>query len=201
MHILIFCTEGETDLHPQTWEIEVLSQAWLKALKRYDREAIDKIGLDLQSGDAAGRYVAKWGIDAELARADVKRGSLGSMTPFELLRASRLERLTEEEREAFGVLFRSYYWAFKGRSQLTWSPGLKAKLLVAKEEVEGEIGDLSAAKIDPEFVVFISFIVWQQITRQELEAELLILARRGKYKRVLEVIALIKEGRIVRLDE
>ena len=193
-HILMFCEDGETDLHPGTWEIEAFSKAWLKALKKEGREALDKIGLDLKSGESAGNYVAKWGMDAEMSRNDSKKGRDGSLTPFELLRLSRIEGLSDEEQSAFGFLFQSYYEAFKGRSQLTWSPGLKKKLSVdldesdLKSDLKSDLNENILQEGEVDFRVEMTLRAWRVILYKELEVDLLIAARMGEYGRVVKIL-------------
>ena len=197
MHILLFCEPpmitprgvqiGGFGLEPPKSLTRELTKAWLKALKKNGRKALEGVGLDLRGKKAgknfAASYVAKWGMDSELARGDKKRGSGCSMTPFELLAAACLEELTSEERDAFGRLFQSYYYAFKGRKQLTWSPGLKKKLLI--EEVEdSEIEEVFKIEWERDIVR----VAWRSVLHHEDEARLLNLAREGRYEECNDLI-------------
>ena len=78
-------------------------------------------GVDIRSGDFAASYVAKWGLDYEIAKAHIKKGKAKtSKTPFQFL-----DEYAQGNRIA-GALFREYAEAFKGKRQLFWSRGLKA---------------------------------------------------------------------------
>ena len=77
-------------------------------------------GVDIRSGDFAANYVAKWGLDYEIAKAHIKKGKgKKSKTPFQFL-----DEYDNGDMQA-GALFREYAEAFKGKRQLFWSRGLK----------------------------------------------------------------------------
>lgn len=93
----------------------------------------------MQGAAAAGRYITKWGAAEELTLSNKKKGKKAGRqgpkgrSPMELLALA-----------ADGAVDASQAWyeyalAFKGRRQLSWSPGLKAKLGI------GEIGDSELA--------------------------------------------------------
>ena len=73
--------------------------------------------------DQAGDYVCKWSMAHEIAKSPVKAGRDGGMSPFEMAQAWHD---TGEHR--YSMLLRDYAAAFKGSHQLTFSPGLKARL-------------------------------------------------------------------------
>jgi hypothetical protein len=93
-----------------------------------------------QSPEAVAKYLAKLqeGKDpgAELARADMKNGRHGNITPFQLL--GRIGDLTsglsDDEAEGFGTLewclsrWAEYEAATKGRRAIEWTRGLRALL-------------------------------------------------------------------------
>lgn len=87
-------------------------------------------GVDIRAGEYADRYVNKWGLQDEVTKGHIKKGRNGSMTPWDLLRAS------EGGCEQSGYLYTVFAAAFKGKRQLSWSKGLKALLLV--DEVTDE---------------------------------------------------------------
>ena len=57
------------------------------ALKSGLSEPSEKHGLHLQSGNAAGNYVSKWGLEHEMTKGHVKKGKQESRTPFDILRS------------------------------------------------------------------------------------------------------------------
>ena len=57
-----------------------------------------------------------------MTKGHIKKGRTGSMTPWDLLRASM------GGDDASGRLFKAFAKAFKGKQQLAWSKGLKSLL-------------------------------------------------------------------------
>lgn len=92
----------------------------------------DYRGLRVDDGSWAAKYASKWGLEDEMVRGHMKtsKGEKG-MTPWDLLR-DILKNGSQRSEERF----RLYAEAFKGKRQLYWSNGLKAKLGV--EEVTDE---------------------------------------------------------------
>ena len=97
-------------------------------------EPSEKHGLDLQAGNEAGAYVAKWGLEHEMTKGHIKKGKENNRTPFDILRS-----YTDSENQADSNLFKLYYFAFKGTRQLNWSKGLKK--LVSKAEEKNRSGN------------------------------------------------------------
>lgn len=92
-------------------------------------------------------------------------------TPFDLLRA----KLDDDDRQA-AALFKEFAECFKGRRQLVWSKGLKARFSVAHlndEELAAHMDD-SAALLGA-----IGLEQWRVILRLDLRADILELARHG----------------------
>lgn len=105
-------------------------------------------GVDIRGGAKAADYVAKYGLESELAKSHTKRGKNGSRSPWDILGdycdGNRLdtaerdgpkgEKIAEDAR-----LFREYYEAFKGQKQLVWSRGLRDLLGLGEEETDLKI--------------------------------------------------------------
>jgi hypothetical protein len=127
----------------------------------------EKHGLDLQAGNKAGHYVAKWGLEHELTKGHVKKGKENSRTPFDILRS-----YTELENEADLNLFKLYYFAFKGTRQLNWSKGLKKLVSKAEEKTDQEIVD----DIDnvAELLFKLDIEMWHAVRKQKKQGELLV---------------------------
>ena len=107
-----------------------------------------------------GDYVAKWGLDSEMTKGHVKRSKTGySMT--DLLRAY----LYTNDKQ-FSNLWLVFAKAFKGRRQLVWTNGLKARLLVEDQTDE----ELATAQVE-EAVQFAELNTeqWQAIYRTNSE--------------------------------
>lgn len=120
-------------------------------------------GVDLQDGTFALDYVSKWGLEDEMTKGHTKKGRKGSLTPFDLLRQS-------VEMPEYGKLFQVFANAFKGKTQLRWSKGLKARLGV------GERSDQELAEeTDNEayFVRELAFEIWTLIAKYKQRGEFL----------------------------
>ena len=92
----------------------------------------------VQSAQAAGAYVAKFGAAEELALQGQKRGRNGSRGPWQLLDDAR------DGCARSAAIWREYALAFRGRRQLVWSPGLKARFSIGETT-----DDEAAAEVDP----------------------------------------------------
>ena len=138
----------------------------------------------LQGGALAAKYIAKgsgWGIADELTKANLKqaRGG-GRRSPFALLRDAR------HGDERAGRLFVTYARAFKGRSQLQWSPGLRAYL-----ELCQELSDEQLAQAVPELdykLGTLTYTDWNVIVRHDLRAVVLEVARSGEWSDVQALV-------------
>jgi len=117
--------------------IPLLSELWIKACTKAGLSAPSMThGLDIRDGNYASEYIAKWGLDFELAKGHVKKGRNGGHTPFDLLQYSMMEgemngRTAKSLWQEFGV-------ASKGKRQLEWGRGLKA-LLGIDEKTDEEL--------------------------------------------------------------
>lgn len=86
-------------------------------------------GLQVQNGDFAAEYIAKWGcepkskwgVDAEMTKTHIKKAKQG-LSPFELIRAYR-----ETKDKALIPIIKEYANAMHGQRQLIWSRGAKKR--------------------------------------------------------------------------
>lgn len=179
MHMLLFFEPESVDYSPQYWNTVSLSEAWKSALRAENRSCLDSIGVDLRDGSAASSYVSKWGSDAELACSQMKSGR-GSLTPWELLGVS-LFSSDYNISEKSSSFFKEYYFSFKGKKQLTWSPGLKKELLGKEEKTDLEDRDVVFSRR-------ISFDVWRVLWMWSLVGQILNWAISGEYEIVEEQI-------------
>lgn len=122
--------------------------AWASALSHEGLEC-NEHGFDLRGAAEAGDYVAKWGAAEELALsgeklADVADADKGR-TPWQLLAIATglIEDLIFSAAHA-RAKWLEYAHVFKGRRQLVWSPGLKAKAGIS-ERTDEEIAAATEA--------------------------------------------------------
>ena len=154
-------------------------------------EPSEKHGLDLQAGNEAGAYVAKWGLEEkenkwglehEMTKGHVKKGKKENRTPFDILRS-----YTENENEADANLFKLYYFAFKGTRQLNWSKGLKKLVSKAEEKTDQEIVDDTDNVAEMLFKLDIE--MWHAVRKQKKQGELLVaVAEDQTLKKPMELI-------------
>ena len=85
-------------------------------------------GIKLDDGTRAAQYVTKWGLEDEMTKGHTKKAK-GGETPFDLLRAF----LADKQDGQAAALFREFSECFKGKRQLSWSNGLKARFAVAEK--------------------------------------------------------------------
>lgn len=118
--------------------VEGLRAAWLASLAAVGLSG-ERAALQVQSAQAAGAYVAKFGAADEIALHGQKRGRNGSRGPWQLLDDAR----DGDARAAAAWI--EYALAFRGRRQLVWSPGLKARF-----GIEDVPDDQAAGEVEPE---------------------------------------------------
>lgn len=154
-HVLLFL-DGEISDDQRDAFRASLFELWADAVEKAGAKRPTEKGLDLQKVDKKGKVLAQyigkiqdektaWSAGAELARADVKSGRGGSITPMELLDES--DERSEAERAR---LWREFYTVTKGRRAITWSRGLKKRYDVGEQDDE-EILDAAESTV----------LVWQ----------------------------------------
>jgi hypothetical protein len=124
-------------------------------------------GTKVDDGSHAAAYVSKWGLVAEMTRGHSKKGSHGSLTPFDLLRCYLDSKCKQSAR-----LFLDYLEAFTGRRQLYWSNGLRDALGMNAPDMSDE----EIAKTHEERASVISELTdeqWRAVIRTRNEAALL----------------------------
>ena len=123
--------------------VELLRPRWLRSLELVGLDGYGPAALHVGGAKRAGAYLAKFGLDAEsqgeggtgwgigdeLTRGASKAGA--GRHPFRLLADAAAGD------KAAGGRFREYVAALKGRRQLVWSPGLKAR--IGLDDVDDEV--------------------------------------------------------------
>lgn len=200
-------TQGENGWHPHTHTLVFAQPGQLELLKQLDMvwiETLIKIGLaersqlnemlmyafDVQNGDYAAEYVAKfghepsaqsktltdshWSASHELTKSHAKVGRrLSGRTPFTLLRD-----FAEGDAVA-GDLFIEYAKQFKGKRQLFWSPKLRKAL--AMPEVEKTDEEIAAAQMpERELVSVLDHNQWKLVLSRNARWQVLEAAKHGK---------------------
>ena len=157
---------------------EELLLLWQRACKRSGFQEPDAYhGVDISMGEDLAGYIAKWGMGAELTKANIKRGKEGRYTPWDLL---RWHDETGDEKPA--ELFCEYAQAFYNARQLVWSRGLKARYRI------GKYTDQELAERQEEeavIVIRIPKVDWYRVCRDRGRGTVLVLAENGGAPAVL----------------
>lgn len=136
-----------------------------------------KHGLKLDDGTKAAAYATKWGLEDEITRGHTKKGKEGGETPFDLLRAF----LADKDDKQAAALFQVYAAAFKGKRQLHWSHGLKARYAIEEasdEELSQRIEERA------ELLGQITVDQWRDVLKVEARATVLEIAARSSWHEV-----------------
>ncbi len=175
-HILLFVS-GVVDVDRFTAELRTM---WPSAVAKVGRYASPRWGIHVTAASAdVAAYVAKWGKQPnwttahEMAKASSKRGRGDSFSMWELL-----ENYTVLGDQESGDRFREYVHAFKGRSQLRYSPGLRALLgLAVEEKTDREI--VEEVVEDAVVLAQLDLAAWRVVLANDARAELLNVAKSG----------------------
>lgn len=182
IHVLLLTGRELPDAKAEALS-EFLLDRWSTRIERAGFGACSAAGFDFRrawSSDGAGDYVSKWGADAEIAFAAVKKSSRGGRTPFQILADAE----AGDQRSRW--LFRQYGQAFHGARHLTWSKGLRARYLGSEDEEADE--DIAAAEPEGEVLGVIDAKVFRRIAFDGRQADVLAAAESGGWPAVLEII-------------
>jgi hypothetical protein len=127
-------------------------------------------GLDLRDGSYADKYVGKWGLAEEMTKAHVKKGTVSSRTPWDLLRAAATGDVQA------GRLFQEFVIVFKGARQLSWSRGLRKTLGLDDELADQDIVD--TPDTEAKLLFELNIVQWAAVCAQDMRAELLRAAEK-----------------------
>lgn len=183
-------TRGGNGWHPHTHELwfvqfeqdeekfkEYLVSRWLECCKKVglvdDKsiEAFKEYSVDIRFNCNSSDYLAKfddksnWGVDREIAKASSKLGKSKGMHPFELAY------------KGYSKLWLEYAEAFKGKSQLFWSKGLKNQIAIDDID-DQEISENESN--EPYFVGAFNKDEWFEVLRKDLRVDLLEWSEEGK---------------------
>ena len=188
LHVLVVTAERLTDVQ-RLMLADELHHRWNAAAMRKGFGALHRVhGLRLDDGRKAGNYAAKWGIPEELTKAHVKLGRRGdSRTPWALLADYTLNA----DRDA-GRLFREFAEAFKGKSQLHWSRGLRARFDLDEQKTDEQLAE-EVTKEQDELAARIGPADWALIRRHELRGLVLELLRDSAWSSVVHLLDQYRE--------
>jgi hypothetical protein len=186
-HDLVFAAGGQLE------KLRELEEVWIETLiktgiaERSQYNDMKRAAFDVQNGDYAAEYVAKfgheatnaskiitentWGASHELTKAHAKVGKrLGGRTPFTLL-ADYIQG-----DQASGELFVEFGLHFKGKRQLFWSPKLRKTLRLLEEEKSDQ--EIAAEEMpEREFVTILNHEDWKLVLSRNARFEVLRVAQ------------------------
>jgi hypothetical protein len=133
-------------------------------------------GLQVQNGDFAAAYLAKygkekisnWNESREMTKQHIKKSKSG-FSPFDLMRVYR-----DTPSKFLADLILEYGLAMFGTQQLRWSPGLK-KLVNVEEIKDKQIIDNQ--EMEATLLGLISLKQWKYIIKLDLRCDVLLLAK------------------------
>lgn len=184
-HFLQFVEFAGHPIWMHDWKIR-LYQRWVVYCEKYGlgTPSFDH-GIDLQDGRFADRYVSKWGIEDEMTKAHIKRAKVGGETPFDLLRAC----LADPQDHQAAYLFREFATCFKGKRQLSWSNGLKARFYLDDKTDE----ELAAEKEERAFLLGqLTVDQWRDVLKAKARGIVLELGAHGGWTAVQAFLEIIK---------
>lgn len=146
-------------------------------------EPSESRGFDVRGGEHAAAYVAKmgddsrrWDLQDEMTKGHIKAAKGDNRSPGQLLDCILDPLSDENHRREARALWLDYAAAMKGRRQLVWSKGFKARFGLA------DLSDEELAARAEEEAVLIARIPledWAVIVRHKLQFSVLELAKAG----------------------
>jgi hypothetical protein len=130
-------------------------------------------GLDVRGGQEAAAYVAKggmWSLEHEMTKGHLKDGRGKNRSPGQLLECAVDVAADDAHRKQARRLWLDYAAAMKGKSQLQWSRGFKARfglVDLTDEEIVGQ------AEEEAVLVARLSLDDWRVVVRHQLQASVL----------------------------
>jgi len=188
-HVLMFdgsksCLKTFDQAQMTDWQVRLYLR-WANACKLAGLgEPSYAHGLKLDDGTKADKYISKWGLEDEITKGHTKKAISGE-TPFDLLRALQAN---PEDRQA-AALFIEFATVFKGKRQLRWSKGLKARFAVEEKTDD----DLTQEKEDfAQVLGQLTIEQWRDVLAVEGRGPLLSAAARGGWPSVAAYLVEIK---------
>lgn len=181
VHVLLF-VGGSLSVTEVDELRDWITGQWIKHLGRIGRIAMEGPGVDLRrvtdtstaAERIAGYTVKGESIALEVARSDLKRGRLESVTPLQILDAAG-------DGEAWAVrAWQEYEAATKGRRAIEWSRGLRALVGLCDERTDEQITEDAVANeaevVETETVAVLSANEWVAVSANRTAVLLLEVA-------------------------
>ena len=191
-HVLLFSGSG-VDLarfdaaQMKDWAVRLYLRWAAKCKAAGLGEPSFKHGLKLDDGSKAAAYAAKWGLEDEITRGHTKKGKEGGETPFDLLRAFLADKTDKQA----AALFQVYAGAFKGKRQLHWSAGLKARYAI-EEASDDEVCQRIEERA--ELLGLLTVNQWRDVLAVDARAVVLRIASAFTWADVLRFLDLIESS-------
>lgn len=153
---------------------------WQRACSANGLLTKERYGLTIQDGGQADDYITKWGVDQEMTKSHIKKGRDDSLTPFDFLR-----KYIETEDKKFLNLFSEYAAALKGKSQLFWSRGLKAKFGI-DEKSDEQLAEEKTEMAD--LLGILRYYEWQRVMYSENRVRFLELCEQSSFEEAVQLV-------------
>jgi len=172
-HVLFF-TKPEECVYTQYAK---LRQWWSKAVAGAGGDSDEAVATQLTLDfEEIGNYLTKWGIPEEMTRGGMsKNGRDGGKTPFELLDSY----LHSEAPAVFGMLYREYARAMKGKRQLTWSRKPDIRIEAGLEAERSEETIVVGEEAGYVLLATLTIEQWKAILHCNARGDMLDLAGQG----------------------
>ena len=144
-------------------------------------------GIKLDDGTKASDYVTKWGLEDEMTKGHTKKAKAGAKP-----RSTSCALLWLTARTSRPLPFSEFAECFKGKRQLSWSNGLKARFFVDEKTDE----ELAAEKDDA--AVLLGLLTpdqWRDVLKVDGRGVLLDIAAKGGWHNVQRYLWLIEGAR------
>jgi len=183
-HLLMFCGSGADSAQLKDWSVRLYLRWAACCVRAGLGEPSFEHGLKLHDGSKAAAYASKWGLEDEITKGHTKRAIHGE-TPFDLLRSVLADKADKQA----AALFQEFAIQFKGKRQLHWSQGLKARFAI------GEQSDEEISNHAEESAVLMGLITvdqWRDVLAVEARATVLEIAARTTWGHVLRYLDFIQ---------
>jgi hypothetical protein len=183
-HFLFYSTLPADQLDREAIETE-LSTRFIHIMEKRGRYVSAVYGVKVETpcdsqdekDQALKLYVAKWGLEAEIAKGPVKNGRVENgvqhYSPFQLL---ELAGMGDKQAAAW---FIEYAKVMKGRKQLVWSRGLRELLGLNRVEKSDEELAQEAQSEGDVLLAQLNLTQWRVVLANDARAELLDIADSG----------------------
>lgn len=184
-HFLQFCQISATDADRTDWQVRLYSRWVVYCQKAGLGMPSYSHGIKLDDGSQAAKYVTKWGLENEMTKGHSKKAKAGGETPFDLLRAA----LADDSDVQARALFAEFAACFKGKRQLSWSNGLKARFNQSEKTDE----ELAAEKDDRAALLgLLTVAQWRDVLKLDLRGPLLEIASKAGWDAVQKLLYFIE---------